>query len=245
MSAPDNPTSASWLVSRAWRENGLAGAAAIASGEAWEVSGDQIACGLLRLAPDMPPKDRTPFIKAFERAWAKMGGPVTRPDPYVLGQPLLTSDDCLMATWVSKIVARKTPVAKASSVRIKKDEPVDYPAEYEVMKSMPIRFGSYRYTGGRYSYDCPLVLTHRQLALHVEFAPLVAAVFLASRLPGSMINGMLLPTPGTRPRLSTLLEALVSRRPENMADEDFIPYVEWLLKPREPLWPDLDRHILG
>ena len=147
--------------------------------------------------------------------------------------------------WISEIATRRIPVAKASRRLIKEGELVAYPEEFEGMKVSPSCYGAYRLTGFIADYFRPMQLTHRQLALHVEFAPLLAAVFLASRLPGSLINGMLMPSAGMRPKVMTLLEVLLARRPDNMTDEQFLPYVSWLLQPRPPLWPDFEQHIVG
>ena len=67
----------------------------------------------------------------------------------------------------------------------------------------------------------------------------------ASRLPGNLINGMLIPSVGTRPRLMNLLEVLLARSPDNMTDAQFLPCVNWLTSPRPPLWPDFEEHFIG
>jgi len=77
------------------------------------------------------------------------------------------------------------------------------------------------------------------------FAPLVAAVFLASRLPGGFLGGRPMFDLGSRPQVMTLLEVLLARRPENMTEEQFVPYVRWLVDFRFPLWPESDCFIMG
>jgi hypothetical protein len=56
---------------------------------------------------------------------------------------------------------------------------------------------------------------------------------------------MLMPSLGMRPQVVNLLEVLLARRPDNMTDEQFLPCVTWLMRPRPPLWPDYHEHVLG
>jgi len=238
-------TSAADLVAIACQANGLAGDGDLDLSEAPPVSLSFLADKVARLAPRMPTKDRAAFLAAFASVWPQIDGPGNARPRYDYASESITDEESILMRWIGAISARRIPVASASRRLIAEGDVVAYPEEYEAMKKHPSAYGDYRLTGLRDDWFKPLELTHRQLALHVEFAPLLAAVLLASRLPGSLINGMLMPAPGLRPQVMSLLEVLLARRPDNMTDERFLPCVQWLLRPRPPLWPDLDQHIIG
>jgi hypothetical protein len=241
---PDN-SSAAAMVATAWRNNGLAGDEAIDGIEEGLIPVPLLVARIIRLAPRMPSKDHEAFISAFTRVWPRIDAPGITESRYALNYGATPEDEMVLMRWIEAMAARRTPVASASRRLIKEGDKVAYPEEFAVMKILPSCYGDYRLTGFRDDYFRPIKLTHRQLAQHVEFAPLLAAVFLASRLPGSLINGMLIPSVGMRPRVTTLLEVLLSRRPDIMTDDQVLPYVSWLLRPRPPLWPDFEEHIVG
>ena len=241
---PDNSTAAA-MVATAWRNNGLAGDEAIDGLEEGPIPVPLLVARIIRLAPKMPSKDHEAFISAFTRVWPRIDAPGITESRYAQNYGATPEDEMVMMRWIEAMAVRRTPVASASRRLIKEGDKVAYPEEFAVMKFTPSCYGSYRLTGFRDDYFQPINLTHRQLAQHVEFAPLLAAVFLASRLPGSLINGMLMPSVGMRPRVTTLLEVLLARRPDIMTDDQVLPFVSWLLQPRPPLWPDFEEHIVG
>ena len=241
---PDNSTAAA-MVAAVWRNNGLEGGEAVDGIEDGVISVPLLVGRIIRLAPKMPSKDHAAFISAFARVWPRIDAPGIAESRYSFDYGAMPEDEMVLMRWIGIIAARRTPVASASRRLIGEEDKVAYPEEFAVMKMLPSCFGDYRLTGFRHDYFRPIKLTHRQLALHVEFAPLLAAVFLASRLPGNLINGMLIPSVGMRPRLMSLLEVLLARSPDNMTDSQFLPYVNWLTRPRPPLWPDFEEHIIG
>jgi len=243
MSSSD--ASAADLLAMACLTNGLSGDVDLDLSEAPPVSLPLLAERVARLAPRMPAKDRILFHAAFMQVWPKIDAPGVAEANYLPIHDSTPKHEMVLMRWIGAIAARRTPVASASRRLIAEGEAVAYPEEYEIMKRNPSAFGDYRLTGLRVDWFGAFQLTHRQLALHVEFAPLLAAVFLASRLPGNLINGKLMPTQGTRPQLLDLLDVLLARRPDNMTDERILPCVHWLLRSRLPLWPDYDQHIVG
>lgn len=241
---PDNSTAAA-LVASAWRNNGLAGDEATDGIEDGLIPVPLLAGRIIRLAPRMPSKDHEAFISAFNRIWPRIDAPGIAESRYHMDKGAIPEDEMVLMRWIGIIAVRRTPVASASRRLIGEGDDIAYPDEFAVMKRLPSCFGDYRLTGFRHDYFSPIKLTHRQLALHVEFAPLLAALFLASRLPSNLINGMLIPSVGMRPRLMSLLEVLLARSPDNMTDEQLLLHVNWLISPRLPLWPDFEEHIIG
>ncbi len=241
---PDNSTAAA-MVAAAWRDNGLAGDEAVDGIEEGAIPVPLLAGRIIRLAPRMPSKDHEAFISAFKRVWPRIDSPGTAQSRYHIDGGVIPEDEMVLMRWIGIMAARRTPVASASRRLIGEGDKVAYPEEFAAMKMLPSCFGEYRLTGFRHDYFRPIKLTHRQLALHVEFAPLLAALFLASRLPGNLINGMLIPSVGMRPRLMSLLEVLLARSPDNMTDAQLLPYLNWITLPRLPLWPDFEQHIVG
>lgn len=238
-------TNAVGLVAEAWRRN-LPGEAQPPVGhERPEVPVRELAVRVAALAPKMPAKERATFIEAFACVWPSIdssGESVYRQqEPYV--PP--SYDEAVLKAWIAVVATRRKPVASASRLRIAAGDELAYPREYEAMKLSPGDFGTPKPHGGRIRYVPRLSLSHRQLALHVEFAPLVAAVFLASRLPGGFFDVRPMSGFGYRPQVMTLLEVLLARRPDNMTDDQFVPYVRWLIDFRFPLWPEIDTHIIG
>jgi hypothetical protein len=245
MSSSSFESSAPGLVATAWQANGLAGDDAIDQSEVTPVPLPDLAERVARLAPRMPAKDRLLFRAAFMQVWPKIEAHGIAEPNYLPIHDSTPKHEVVLMRWIGVIVARRTPVASSARRLIAEGEAVAYPEEYEIMKRNPFAFGDRCPTGLRVDWFGAFQLTHRQLALHVEFAPLLAAAFLASRLPGNLINGKLLPTQGTRPQLLVLLDVLLARRPDNMTDERFLPCVQWMLRSRLPLWPDFDQHIVG
>lgn len=238
-------TTAVGLVAEAWRRN-LPGEAQPSIGhESPEVPVRELAVRVAALEPTMPAKDREHFIEAFARVWPRIDSSgesaYRQQEPYV---PPAYDEEVLKA-WITVMATRRKPVASASRLRIAAGDELAYPREYEAMKISPGDFGTPKPHGGRIRYVPRLSLTHRQLALHVEFAPLVAVVFLASRLPGGFFGARTMSGPGFRPQVTTLMEVLLARRPDNLTDDQFVPYVRWLIDFRFPLWPEIDDCIIG
>jgi len=238
-------TTAVGLVAEAWRRNLPDQPDSPSHRERAEIPAREIAIRVAALAPKMPAKVRERFIEAFACVWPNIdssGESIYRQqEPYV--PPAY--DEAVLKTWISVMATRRKPVASASRLRIADGDKIAYPGEYEAMKLSPGDFGTPKPHGGRIRYVPRLSLTHRQLALHVEFAPLVAVVFLASRLPGGFFGARTMSGPGFRPQVTTLLEVLLARRPDNMTDDQFVPYVRWLIDFRFPLWPEIDDCIMG
>ncbi len=241
---PDN-SSAAAMVTTVWRRNGLPSPEAGGDGEKPPIPVPVLAGMIMRLATRMGAKDKVAFFSAFTRVWPRIDALRLDESRYPTSIVESPKDELVLMRWIGTIAARLKPAAPAPRRLIKEGDRVAYPDEFEAMKLCSSAFGDYRLTGLRYDYFRPLRLTHRQLALHVEFAPLLAAVFLASRLPGSYTNGMLMPSLGLRPQVVNLLEVLLARRPDNMTDEQFLPCVTWLMRPRPPLWPDYHENVLG
>lgn len=229
--------SAQKLVDLAWEHNGL-WLSHSPSYKARPVPVSLLSERVARLAPKMPPKDRENFLRGFEEFWPEVDSPTdSLPVRYADGG--VSPAERALFDWLYRIATNPSPTGSTSTRLIKEGEEVDYPLECAWMRQNAVCFGDLRLTVGR-DYEQPLHLTHRQLSLHVEFAPLVAAVFLASRLPENRINDVLMPTAGTRPLTSQLLETLVRRRPDNLQDDDFVPYVRWLIAPRGPRWGTIE-----
>ncbi len=238
-------TTAVGLVAEAWRRN-LPGEAQPSIGrESPEVPVRELAVRVAALEPTMPAKDREHFIEAFARVWPRIDS--SGESAYRQQEPYFPPayDEEVLKAWITVMATRRKPVASASRLRIAAGDELAYPREYEAMKISPGDFGTPKPDGGRIRYVPRLSLTHRQLALHVEFAPLVAVVFLASRLPGGFFGARTMSGPGFRPQVTTLLEVLLARRPDNMTDDQFVPYVRWLIDFRFPLWPEIDDCIVG
>ena len=210
-----------------------------------EVPAPELAIRVAALAPKMPPAERECFIKAFTAVWPRID--TSGESNYGQQESYVPSeyDEAVLKAWIAVMATRRKPVASASRLRIAAGDELAYPREYEAMKLSPGDFGTPKPEGGRIRYVPRLSLTHRQLALHVEFAPLVAAVFLASRLPGGLFDARPMSGLGYRPQVMTLLEVLLARRPDNMTDDQFVPYVRWLIDFRFPLWPVEGNFIIG
>ncbi len=238
-------TTATGLVADAWRRNLLDETESPSRRERTEIPASELAVRVAALAPKMPATERERFIEAFTAVWPSIDSSseatYRQQEPY--GRPAY--DEAVLKNWISVMATRLKPVAVAPRRRIVEGDKLAYPREYEAMKLNPGDFGTPKVDSGRIRYVTQLSLTHRQLALHVEFAPLVAAVFLASRLPGGFLGGMPLSGHGSRPQVMTLLGVLLARRPDNMTEEQFVPYVRWMVDFRYPLWPDFDDCIVG
>ena len=238
-------TTAAALVADAWRRNLPNQTEARPSRELAEIPARELALRVAALAPKMPAKERERFIEAFACVWPSIDASgessYRQQEPY--GHP--ACDEAVLMNWITAIATRRKPVAAVPRRLIAEGDELAYPQEYEAMKLSPGDFGTPRVDSPRIRYVPLLRLTHRQLALHVEFAPLVAAVFLASRLPGGFFGGRPVSGLGFRPQIMTLLEVLLARRPENMTEEQFVPYVRWLVDFRFPLWPEIDDCIIG
>lgn len=236
---------AAGLVAEVWRRNLLDETEASPNPGRTEIPALELAVRVAALAPKMSAGERSLFIKAFAAVWPNIDSS-GKPN-YGQNDTFVPSahDETVLMKWISLIASRRKPVAVATKRRIVEGEKLAYPREYEAMKLCPAEFGIQMVSDSRIRYVPRLRLTHRQLALHVEFAPLLAAVFLASRLPGSLFGHYPISGFGSRPQVMSLLEVLLARRPDNMTDEQFVPYVRWLVGFRYPLWPDFGDCIIG
>jgi len=218
----------------AWWENGLGGP----QREGGPVDVSLLAERVMRLAPRMPAKDREPFAAAFRTVWPHIDrdGPLDPACPFA--QP--DGEHEVLIHWINIIAARRTPVASAKRQRIEPGDAVAYPVEFEVLTN---NLDVFSYYYGRIGQHLPLDLTHLDLSLRVEFAPLLAALFTASRVGGIVDRG---PVPGwshTSGRVQEviLLEVLLARRPHDKV----LPYVDWLTHPRAPLWTPREHFAIG
>lgn len=238
-------STATGLVAEAWRANMLDGKDAPERPADKPVPPALLAARVAALAPEMPAEDKEHFLRSFINLWPQidsLGGA-----GYGLGHDSggPSCEDVVLKCWISLIATRRKPLATATRRLISDGDEVAYPREYEAMKMSPGDFGTPRFQDPRQWYSAPLRITHRQLALHVEFAPLLAAVFLASRLPGMFFGDSRSPGLSSRPQVMTLLEALLARRPDNMTDAQFLHYVRWLVSFRNPLWPEDGGIVIG
>lgn len=236
-------TSADQLVSAAWRSNCLSGELFCGDGQGFDSR--LLAERVATLLPKMTATKKTVFIDAFSKSWPKVGclchgqsDPInwSEVDSESLGD---------LFEGLYQIATSTRPAARSVDKLIVHGEKVAYSAEMEAMRLYPFQFGSPRIPGLIMSQIKALVLTHRQLALHVEFAPLVAAVYLASKMPRSIINGSHMPSEGSRPFLSSLVATLAARCPENMDDYTFKPYIRWLLETEEPMTDEYGDMLIG
>lgn len=192
------------------------------------------------------PADQVALFRAgFVQLWKRVGpislGSGTFVDYSGLNPPAFA----ITCDWVFKIATQVRPTASDSGDRIEPRDAVAYPEAYARMKDEPYRFGPPSIRDFGDGEEPQFVLTHRQLALHVEFEPVVAAVFVASMLPRNTIDLQHIPVAGTRPFLSTLLAVLAARCPENMEDETFSQFVSWLVETREPMCDDDGNYLIG
>jgi len=234
---------AAWLVAHAWRTNLLDGKDAKPRPIEEGIPPAVLAARVADLAPEMTIMEREQFIIGFADAWSRIDLPDETPDQAGCSQGEPPYEEIILKAWLSVIATRRKPVASALRRRISPGDTVAYPREYEAMILHPGDFGSPKFYDSRLWHPKGLNITHRQLALHVEFAPLLAAVFLASRLPGIFFGTS--SNLACRPQMTTLLDVLLSRRPDNITDDQFLPCVRWLLQSRPPLWSEFDSHIIG
>lgn len=235
--------SADQLVSAAWRSNCLPGE--LFRGEAHVFNSRLLAERVATLLPRMPATKRDAFVDAFSKSWPKVGCLCHGQSDPVNWSQVESESLGVLFEGLYQIATSTRPAARSVDKLIVYGEKVAYPAEMEAMQSYPYQFGSPRIPGLIMSQIKVLVLTHRQLALHVEFAPLVAAVYLASKMPRSIINGAHMPSEGSRPFLATLVATLAARCPENMDDYTFKPYLRWLLETEEPMTDEHGVMLVG
>jgi len=147
---------------------------------------------------------------------------------------------------LNRIATRKKPVGSRIRRKIRSGDQVSYPDVWSHMHTRsPNSYGDYNeYVGGRDFYGEPDV-THRQLSLHAEFSPLLAAIFLCSRMPRALINGRPVKSVVGRPLMSQLMETLLLRRPDNAEDVFIDACVRWLLVPRIALFEERNDMMIG
>lgn len=235
--------SADQLVSAAWRSNCLPGE--LFRGEAQVFDSRLLAERVATLLPKMPATKRDAFIDAFLKSWPKVGCLCHGQSDPVNWSEIESESLGVLFEGLYQIATSPRPTARYVDKVIVHGEKVAYPAEMEAMQSYPYQFGSPRIPGLIMSQINALVLTHRQLALHVEFAPLVAAVYLASKMPRSIINGAHMPSEGSRPFLAIMVATLAARCPENMDDYTFKPYLRWLLETEDPMTDEHGVMLVG
>ncbi len=193
----------------------------------------------------MPADQVAQFRAGFAQLWKRVGPISLGSGTFVEYSDLMTPAFAITCDWTFKIATQVRPTAADSVDRIKPRDVVAYPEAYARMKEEPYRFGAPRIRDFGDGEEPRLVLTHRQLALHVEFEAVVAAVFAASMLPRNTIDLQHIPVAGTRPFLSTLLAVLSARCPENMEDETFSQFVSWLVATREPMCDEDGNYLVG
>jgi len=236
-------TSADQLVSAAWRSNCLPGELFCGAGQGFDSR--LLAERVATLLPKMPATKKAAFVDAFSKSWPKVGCLFHGQSDPVNWSEVESESLGVLFEGLYHIASSTRPAARSIDKVILHGEKVAYPAEMEAMQLYPFQFGSPRIPGLIMSQIKALVLTHRQLALHVEFAPLVAAVYLASKMPRSIINGSHMPSEGSRPFLASLVAALAARCPENMDDYTFKPYLRWLLETEEPMTDEHGVCLIG
>lgn len=244
MGIPYRAYDADGLVEMASWNSGMPREVTTSSGEVL-VGPDALACRVSQLAPSMPADQVAQFRAGFVQLWKRVGPISLGSGSFVEYSDLKTPAFAVTCDWIFKIATQVRPTASDSGDRIKPRDPVAYPEAYARMKEEPYRFGPPRVRDFGDGEEPRLVLTHRQLALHVEFEPVVAAVFAASMLPRNTIDLQHIPVAGTRPFLSTLLAVLAARCPENMEDETFSQFVSWLVETREPMCDDDGNYLIG
>ncbi len=227
------------LVSAAWRDNCLTGVLIHEVDGIRHLAARLLAERVATLLPKMPANKKEAFVEAFSKSWPKAGCLIRGQTDPVNWADIESESLGILFEGLYRIATSTRPAARSVDKLILHGEMVAYPAEMESMRACPFQFGSPRIPGLIVSQIRDLVLTHRQLALHVEFAPLVAAVYLASKMPRSIINGAHMPSEGARPFLSRMIATLSARCPENMEDDNFKPYLGWLLETQDPM-TDID-----
>jgi hypothetical protein len=233
------------LVSAAWRSNCLAGDLFHAVDGGWHLDARLLAERVATLLPKMPANKKDAYVEAFSKSWPKVGCLCHGQNNPINWAEIESESLGVLFDGLYQIAISTRSVARSVDKLILQGEKVAYPAEMELMRAYPFQFGSPRIPGLIVSQIRGLVLTHRQLALHVEFAPLVAAVYLASKMPRSIINGAHMPSEGSRPFLSRLVATLAARCPENMDDDSFKPYLRWLLETQDPMTDEYGVCLIG
>lgn len=209
------------------------------------VGPDALAYRVSRLAPTMSAVQAIQFRAGFAQLWKRVGPISLGSGTFVEYSDLKMPAFAITCEWTFKIATQVRTTAADRDDLIQPGDVVAYPQAYARMKEDPCRFGPPRVRDIDDGEEPQLVLTHRQLALHVEFEPVVAAVFAASMLPRNAIDLQHIPVAGTRPFLSTLLAVLASRCPENIDDEAFSQFVSWLVETREPMRDDDGNYLIG
>lgn len=209
------------------------------------IGADALAYRVSQLAPSMPANQVPQFRAGFVELWKRVGPISLGSGTFVEYSDLKMPAFMITCDWIFKIATQVRPTAADSDDPIKPGDVTAYPEAYARMKEESCRFGPPRIRDYDDGEEPQLVLTHRQLALHVEFEPVVAAVFAASMLPRNTIDLQHIPVAGTRPFLSALLAVLAARCPENMDDEVFSQFVSWLVETREPMRDDDGNFLIG
>jgi hypothetical protein len=244
MGIPYRAYDADGLVEMASWTSGMPREVATSSGDVL-VGPDALAYRVSQLAPSMPADQVAQFRAGFVELWKRVGPISLGSGNFVEYSDLKMPAFAITCDWIFKIATQVRPTAADSDDPIKPGDLVAYPEAYARMKEEPYRFGPPSIRDFDDGEEPQLVLTHRQLALHVEFEPVVAAVFAASMLPRNTIDLQHIPVAGTRPFLSTLLAVLAARCPENMDDETFSQFVSWLVETREPMRDDDGNFLIG
>jgi hypothetical protein len=213
------------------------------------INWDVLAAAVADLDPTMRGREKTLFKDMFVEYWKHVES-TRRLDvesaSAFAGMGNYTDDQVLFMRRLNGIVFKKTPVGSCARKRISKGDKTSYP---EVLKHMhvssPQSYGDHREWRSGRDFQLAPVLTHRQLSLHAEFAPLLAAIFLSSRMPRALINGSQVKRASMRPLPGQLLDVLLLRRPDNLEDEFLLWCVRWLMSPRDSLLVEPNFHMLG
>jgi len=239
------PLTADELVAQAWMSNGHAGGVCYGEDGVRRVDVALLADRVIALEPKMTDSHKDLFRQVFIEVWPKVGCIVQGDVSPVDWSQFRAEGLNFFFNHIFQIARSGKPAARSSDKFVKDGDAVAYPSELAAMKARPYDFGIPRIPGLIVSQIQDLVITHRQLALHVEFAPLIAAVFCASKMPRSIINGQHMPLAGSRPFLSRLVAVISSRCPDNMHDDRFIPYLRWLLETQDPPADDYGVCVVG
>lgn len=216
------------------------------------VDGELLAEAVADLRPDLDAGQRTVFRAQFSLHWRHVesrrrlrAGKASVPG-LCSGEVVYSDVQSFFMKTLHEIVRRPTPVGSNLDMPVNPGDRVSYPMVLaRMMEHDSASYGEMkRYIGGR-SHDGVVQVTHRQLSLHAEFAPLLAALCLSSRMPRSLVNRRQVKDDLFRPLLSELIQTLVLRRPDNLEDDLFLAYLRWFAAPRPSLLEEPNQSIIG
>lgn len=213
------------------------------------INWDVLAKAVADLVPGLDAKERIIFQSVFVEFWRLVESSKrlnSGPRSMIDGVVNFTEQHSFFMKNLNAVVLRKVPVGSCARRRIKRGESVSYPSVLKHMHQFaPGTYGDYKEFLSSRDFQVAPILTHRQLSLHAEFAPLLAAIFISSRMPRALINGSHVKDSTMRPLTGQLLDTLLRRRPDNLGDDFLLSCVRWLAKPREAILPEPNARILG